>query len=132
MDRTFPPNGREGDFPHYPEQVVIDKAFLDAVYEVVARIPRGKVATYVLVGEKAGYPRAAREVGHAMSHAPANRDLPYHRVVNKQGTLSPDYAFGGQDIQRRMLEEEGVTFHENGLINMERHLWSDYEQLTLF
>lgn len=114
------------------EAIVIDKQFLAAVYDVVAQIPKGKVATYGMVGEKAGYQRASREVGHAMSHAPAGRSLPCHRVVNKQGTLSPDYVFGGQDVQRRMLEEEGITFHENGLIRMERHLCGEYEQLTLF
>lgn len=110
----------------------IDEDFLKAVYEVVEKIPRGKVATYVQVGEKAGYQKSAREVGYAVSIGPTGRNLPYHRVVNQKGTLAPDYVFGGQDKQRRMLEEEGVTFLENGLIDMEKHLWGEYEQLTLF
>ncbi len=110
----------------------ITKEFLDAVYEIAAQIPRGKVATYGMVGEKAGYPRSAREVGYAMGHAPAGLDLPYHRVVNQTGTLAPEPVFGGQEVQRRMLEEEGVTFRGDGRIDMERHLWSEYEQLRLF
>lgn len=114
------------------DEVIINKAFLDAVYDVVAQIPKGKIATYGMVGERAGYPGAGREVGHAMSHAPGNRNLPCHRVVNKQGTLSPDYAFGGYENQRMMLEQEGITFDKDGKIYMDRHLWGDYEQLTLF
>lgn len=113
-------------------EIVVDQKFLQNVYEVVAQIPKGKVATYGQIGEKAGYPRSAREVGYAMSRAVADKPLPYHRVVNKQGTLSPDYAFGGKENQRKLLEEEGVTFYPDGLINMEKHIWSDFEQLTLF
>ena len=113
-------------------EIIIDEEFLNAVYDIVEQIPYGKVATYGQVGDKAGYRNAAREVGHAMSHAPSKRDLPCHRVVNKLGTLSPDHAFGGQEKQRNMLAQEGVTFTKDGRINMERHLWSDYEQMTLF
>ena len=115
-----------------PYNYEINAKFLQDVYSVVGEIPRGKVATYGQIGTKAGYPKSAREVGYAMSHAPSDLELPYHRVVNKQGTLAPDYAFGGQEKQREMLKEEGITFMDNGLINMEKHTWSDYEQMTLF
>lgn len=112
--------------------VEIDEKFLAAVYKVTADIPRGKVATYGQVGRMAGYPKAGREVGIAMSQAPRAKNLPCHRVVNKIGTLSPDHVFGGKEKQRRMLEAEGITFTEDGVIRMEKHTWGEYEQLSLF
>lgn len=102
------------------------------VYDVVASIPAGKVATYGQVAELAGIAGAAREVGSIMSHVRAELNLPCHRVVNQTGALSPDYAFGGQDRQRALLEEEGVRFLNNGRINMEYYQWGGMEQLSLF
>lgn len=101
------------------------------VYEIVARVPAGKVATYGQIAEMMEIELDARDVGHVMHHAPAGRGLPCHRVVNKTGMLAPDYVFGGQEIQRSMLEAEGITFLSDGRIQMERHLWGDYEQLLL-
>ena len=115
--------------------IEMDEAFYQAVYAQVAAIPSGRVATYGQIGALAGYPDAAREVGYAMGRAPGAMRLPCHRVVNKAGTLAPGHAFGGQENQRALLEKEGITFHENGCIRMERHIWPDDpqgEQLTLF
>ncbi len=106
--------------------------FDQEVYKQVALIPFGKVATYGQIAELAGYASAAREVGHIMSRVQTWQDLPCHRVVNKTGTLSPDYAFGGKDKQQALLEKEGITFSPDGRINMERHLWGGVEQLPLF
>lgn len=97
--------------------------YFQRVYEIVARIPRGKVATYGQIAALLGEPRGARTVGWAMRSAPAHLNLPCHRVVNKAGTLAPDYAFGGAENQRKMLEQEGITFLHNGRIDMENHLW---------
>lgn len=115
--------------------IEIDKGFLKKVYAEVERIPVGKVCTYGKIAELAGYPRASREVGIAMSRVPQGSKLPCHRVVNKNGTLAPDYAFGSQEKQRNLLLSEGVTFFPNGEINIEKHMWpkdSSEEQLTLF
>lgn len=94
------------------------------IYDIVARIPAGKVATYGQIAALAGMPRGARVVGWAMRAVPENRVLPCHRVVNKLGTMAPEYAFSGQEIQRSLLEAEGVTFRMNGLIDVEKHLWN--------
>lgn len=110
----------------------ITPAFIQAVHEAVADIPRGKVMTYGQVAEAAGQPGAAREVGRIMSRVQSELHLPCHRVVNKTGILSPEYAFGGPDRQRSLLESEGVTFLSDGRIHMQRHQWSDEEQLFLF
>ena len=82
--------------------------FFTAVYAVVARIPAGQVATYGLVAFLAGRPRASRIVGCALARAPEG--LPCHRVLYRDGGLSPADVFGGTGIQRLLLEGEGVPF----------------------
>ena len=99
------------------------KTYFESVYEIVARIPEGKVATYGQVAAMLGNPRAARTVGWAMRAVPSTLRLPCHRVVNKTGTLAPSYAFYGYENQRALLEAEGVTFTNAGSINMAMHLW---------
>lgn len=91
------------------------------VYEIVARIPEGKVATYGQIAAMLGNPRGARTIGWAMQSAPEG--LPCHRVVNKSGRLAPAYVFGSSERQRAVLEMEGVTFKEDGCIDMKKHLW---------
>ncbi len=61
-----------------------------------------------------------------MNKAPSERNLPCHRVVNREGRMAPGGIFGGQEVQRLRLEKEGITFLENGCINMEKHLWKFY------
>lgn len=113
----------------------VDETFLERVYAEVARIPIGRVATYGKIAELAGYPKASREVGIAMSRVPKKSKLPCHRVVNKTGTLAPSYAFGSKENQRNLLLAEGIAFLEDGSIHMERYMWPDNpqgEQLSLF
>ena len=100
-----------------------DKSFFKRVYEIVAMIPEGKVATYGSIGKRLGYPRGARMVGWAMRSVPRGMNLPSHRVVKATGELAPDHVFGDCEIQRAMLAAEGVTFREDGTIDMEKHLW---------
>lgn len=116
----------------YNGERIVDAAFAEQVYEAVARIPRGKVATYGQIAEQVGDPLAGREVGHIMSCAPSERNLPCHRIVNRTGALAPDYAFGGQEKQRALLEAEGITFLADGRIDMALHLWGKYEQFNIF
>ncbi|MCL2863591.1 MAG: MGMT family protein [Methanimicrococcus sp.] len=89
-------------------------------YSIVAAIPVGKVTTYGRLAMMVGG-MTAREAGRAMSKAPFG--IPAHRVVNRLGEMSPAYVFGGQDIQRAVLESEGVTFTKAGRIDMKKHRW---------
>ena len=98
-------------------------AFNDAVYEVVRQIPKGRVASYGQVARMVGKPRNARFVGFALHVNPEPGITPCHRVVFKDGSLAPGFAFGGIDEQRRMLEAEGVTFLTDGRVDMERSCW---------
>lgn len=120
---------------NWDSMIEIDQAFLEKVYAEVAKIPAGKVSTYGKIAELAGYPKASREVGIAMSRVPGESGLPCHRVVNKKGTLAPGYVFGSQERQRELLLVEGVTFLPDNSIDLEKHMWPEClknEQLSLF
>jgi methylated-DNA-protein-cysteine methyltransferase related protein len=97
------------------------KRFHAAVYRLVERIPRGRVATYGQIAALLGYPRAARAVGQAMKHVPLH--LPWHRVVNAQGGISRRANVGSMLTQRVLLEQEGVTVRR-GRIRLRDHRWS--------
>lgn len=91
-------------------------AFRDAVYSVVAAIPRGKVMSYGQIADLVDAPGHARLVGHVLSGAPSI--YPCHRVVNSVGRTVP-----GWPEQRMMLEKEGVGFKSNGYVNMKDFRW---------
>lgn len=101
--------------------------FSERVFAVVQQIPRGKVATYGQVGRLIGAPRSARYVGYALRSNPAPgvdpASIPCHRVVFKDGAMASGFAFGGPEIQRKMLEEEGVIFTDEGKVAMEVSQW---------
>ncbi len=97
----------------------------ERIYEVVKSIPKGKVATYGLVALLAGNPRLARVVGYALHVNPQPGVIPCHRVVTKNGEVSKAFAFGGENMQRTLLAEEGVEFLEDGRVDMSRFLWRE-------
>ncbi len=93
---------------------------------VVRSIPSGQVAAYGQVAAIAGNPRAARQVVRILKMWSRSRDLPWHRVVNREGRISlPPGA--GYEEQRGLLESEGVAFGLDGRIDMKHHRWSGPE-----
>ncbi|MGN0463429.1 MAG: MGMT family protein [Acutalibacteraceae bacterium] len=92
----------------------------ERIYEVVKTIPKGKVATYGQVALLAGNPRWARVVGYALHVNPEPGVIPCHRVVNRMGKTSAAFAFGGEDMQKKLLEEEGVTFEPDGTVDLKK------------
>lgn len=78
------------------------------IYEAVKKIPKGHVATYALVAEMAGDRKMARAVGNALHRNPDPENIPCFRVVNAKGELAGGFAFGGAEVQARLLEEDGV------------------------
>lgn len=94
----------------------------DKIYEVVKKIPKGQVATYGQVAALAGNRHWSRVVGYALHANPNEEEIPCYRVVTKDGRVSPAFAFGGENVQRRLLEEDGVEF-ENDYVVMERYQW---------
>lgn len=95
---------------------VTDRKLLERIWKEVAAIPRGQVASYGAIARRAGLPRRARLVGHALKVAPASLKLPWHRVLNAQGRISLPAGSRAHRLQRRLLEEEGVRFR-NGRVD---------------
>jgi len=96
----------------------------ERIYEVVTRIPYGKVASYGQVAALAGNPRWSRVVGFALHVNPKPGVIPCHRVVAKGGRLAAAFAFGGEDAQRELLESEGVPFLPDGTVDMASAQWN--------
>lgn len=93
------------------------------IYAVVRRVPRGRVATYGQVAALAGLPRHARLVGYALSALPMGTSVPWHRVVNAKGQISPRSSLLSHDeLQAHLLRREGVRLIE-GTIPLDRHQW---------
>ncbi|MDY3126155.1 MGMT family protein [Bifidobacterium mongoliense] len=110
------------------------ESFSSKVYEVVRRIPAGSVATYGQVAALAGNPHNARIVGYALHENPEPGVIPCHRVVFRDGSMAPGFAFGGPERQRELLEGEGVGFvppvsewgnagAEGWLVDLSRFQW---------
>lgn len=112
----------------------LHKDFFERVYNVVARIPTGKVTTYGAIARHLGIGGSARMVGWALnktleSHRPDEFSkpvgepmLPCHRVVNRNGELTGRPWFGG-DTMEQLLRSEGIAFDDQGRVKMELHFW---------
>lgn len=92
--------------------------FFQEIYQLVAEIPVGKVATYGQLAMSLGRPRSARMIGWALHQAPAG--LPCHRVIKRDGQLAPESVFPDQ---RERLVAEGITFDQHDRVRLDRHLW---------
>ncbi len=100
--------------------------FFERVYALVKRIPRGRVATYAQIATLLGAPRSARVVGWAMHGTPKGSGVPWHRVVQRGGSLSPTVCPADPGRQRRLLAREGVAFRLDGRIDMATHQWNPF------
>ncbi|MEK4563558.1 MGMT family protein [Alkalihalobacillus sp. FSL R5-0424] len=97
-------------------------SFFEQVYELVEKIPEGRVATYGQIARLLEQPHNARVVGWAMRQAPGG--LPSHRVVKRSGEPAPDLLlFKGGFTQRELLVSEGILFHPNGRIDLSSCMW---------
>ena len=100
------------------------EGFFERVYDIVRLVPEGYVVSYGQVARLVGEPRQARFVGFAMHGSPGMAGgVPCHRVVFKDGSLAPGFAFGGPDVQREMLLGEGVQFLDDGRVDMRACQW---------
>lgn len=98
----------------------VNKEFRDRVYALVAQIPKGRVMTYGQLAALAGSPYAARIVG-GIAHW-GNPDLPWQRVVKKDGSLAEGYP-GGTEGHRAALEAEGIQFNSEYKLDIDKLLW---------
>lgn len=96
--------------------------FFDRVYNVVAKIPKGKVTTYGAIAKVCGLKSAARTVGWALNSS-KEKNIPAHRVVNRFGALTGKLHFGDPHLMKDLLISEGVEFDENDCVIMEKYFW---------
>lgn len=95
----------------------------ERIYAVVRQIPKGRVATYGQVAALAGMPGHARQVGYALHALEQGTDVPWHRVINAKGEVSPRAEAGWDNFQRQLLEAEGVVFDKRGRVDLEQERW---------
>ena len=95
----------------------------ETIYAVVRRIPPGRVATYGQIATLAGFDGHARQVGYALHHLPAAAGVPWHRVVNARGEISPRSRSDSHELQRDLLEAEGVEFDDAGRVALKKFRW---------
>ena len=112
-------------------KVTMHPSFFDRVYAVVRQIPRGKVASYGQIAALLGHPGAARTVGWALN---ALRDsdidnVPWQRVINSYGRISISRADLSAELQRALLEEEGVEFDSRGYVDLSRYGWAGMDDV---
>ncbi len=90
--------------------------FFEKVYEVVKQVPKGKVITYGKIAEILGNKRMSRQVGWALHVNPSPDTVACYRVVNRFGEVSKAFAFGGENVQRQLLLNEGIIFDKKGRV----------------
>ena len=96
----------------------------DRIYAVVKKIRAERWPATGRSALLAGNPRWARVVGYALHANPDPEGIPCYRVVTKDGRTSPAFAFGGADIQRALLEADGIEFTEDGRVDMAKYGWT--------
>ena len=100
-----------------------NKEIFSRVYEVLARVPTGKVVTYGQIAKHLGLVNGARVVGWALRQCPEG--LPWHRVLNAKGEVSRRGGTLGEPIQQSLLGEEGVEFGLDGRVDLKRYGWDE-------
>jgi methylated-DNA-protein-cysteine methyltransferase related protein len=98
------------------------------VFALVQACPVGRVTTYGWIAKAVGYPRGARMIGWIMHETPPG--VPAQRVINSKGELSGSWAFGQKGRMRQLLEAEGVTFTEDGRVDLKRYAWNPSQDLS--
>jgi len=109
-----------------PRRARLQPKFARAVYAIVRHVPRGTVVTYGQVAAILGHPRAARAVGTALARLPRSlaHKVPWQRVINAAGKISYKGDFFRPEIQRRLLEAEGVRFSDGERVNLKKYRWT--------
>jgi methylated-DNA-protein-cysteine methyltransferase-like protein len=99
------------------------EGFSERVYELVRRVPHGRVVSYGGVAAMLGQPRAARGVGHALHALDPDTDVPWWRVINRHGEISIRGDPHAPQVQQALLRREGVRFDRRGRVDWKRFGW---------
>jgi methylated-DNA-protein-cysteine methyltransferase related protein len=104
--------------------------FFDRVYEVVRKIPPGRVTTYGAIASYLGSRGSSRMVGWAMNHShSADPSLPAHRVVNRLGILTGKHHFGSNIMMQQLLENENIRVVNDQIVRFDKHFWDPFKEL---
>lgn len=96
----------------------------ERIYQMVRQIPPGRVATYGQIANLLGLSGRARQIGYALYRVDPDSDIPWHRVINAQGKISPSPSRHGSDeLQRHLLETEGILFDRHDRIDLSAYRW---------
>ena len=103
-------------------QKPIEKNFQEKVIRLIRNIPSGAVATYGQIAKYAGNPQGARQVSYILHALSGREKLPWHRVINSKGgiSLKPRH---GYELQKQLLEDEGIVFDDNDRVDLKRFGW---------
>ncbi|WP_288763540.1 MGMT family protein [uncultured Weeksella sp.] len=93
------------------------------IYEIVRKIPIGKVSTYGRIAAILGSTSGARMVGYALNHAHVDSSIPAHRVVNRNGQLTGKMHFHPPQLMQQLLENEGFIIENDQIVNFKENLW---------
>lgn len=97
--------------------------FYERVYEIVRKIPYGKVTTYGHIAAYLGVKNSSRMVGYAMNSSHSISDIPAHRVVNRNGMLTGKFHFPTPTLMEELLVNEGIPIKNDKIINFKDYLW---------
>ena len=103
--------------------------FFEKVYKVVKLIPFGRVTSYGAIAKYLGAAKSARMVGWAMNASHATKEIPAHRVVNRNGLLTGKFHFDGTNLMQQLLESEGIEIIENSIQDFEKLFWDPMKEL---
>ncbi len=100
----------------------------DDIYEVVRLIPTGRVSTYGAIANYLGH-GGARLVGWAMNASQTQKDIPAHRLVNRNGILTGKHHFENPEEMQKLLENEGLTILKDQIIDFQKYFWNPETEL---
>lgn len=103
-------------------------SFFEKVYQVSRAIPYGRVTSYGAIANYLGAAKSARMVGWAMNNS-NKKDVPAHRVVNRNGLLTGKHHFQGTNLMQQLLENEGIEVIDNKIKNFEKFFWDPMKEL---
>ncbi len=102
--------------------------FFEKVYEVARQIPYGRVTSYGAIAKYLAAPRSARMVGYAMNGS-VGKDVPAHRVVNRNGLLTGKHHFDGTNLMQQLLESEGIIVINSQIQNFDEVFWDPAQEI---
>lgn len=106
------------------------KDFFENVYAIVRLIPRGKVTTYGAIAKSLGTAKSSRMVGWAMNAAHNQKDIPAHRVVNRNGLLTGKMHFETPTEMEELLKSDGILVKDDKIINFKEHYWNPFTEIV--